>query len=98
MSKYKSKKLVNIAAEFYNKPFDDFRSQFGEIGIIPWYLNKENRHDDFSYIYDKGTKAEDLIKPIWLTRFNEPLKWYAYANQDCENWSTGGGIRFKKLS
>lgn len=97
MSKYKSKKLVNIAAEFYDKPFNDFKSQFGEIGIIPWYLDKENKHDEFSYIYDKGTKAEDLIKPIWVTRFNEPLKWYAYAKQDGDYWNAGGTIRFKKI-
>ena len=103
MWKFKSKKLIEKAKEFYEDQHNDFRAHFGEFGIQEWYFDrygyqkKDQDQDVFDYMFDKGTKSIEIIKPIYVNRWKEPLAWHTHALQNVDYWSTDICIRFKRI-
>ena len=103
MWKFKSKKLIEKAEEFYDDTHNDFRSHFGEFGIQQWFLDKyaypktNENEDGFAYMLDKGTKSIDIIAPAIVSRMNEKLSWHTHATQDINYFNEDILIRYKKL-
>ena len=103
MWKFKSKKLIEKAKEFYADHHSNQRGHFGEFGIQQWYFDnyanqeKGNDQDEFDYMFDDGTKSTDIIKPTYLDRFNQPLSWHTHALQDVNYFNQEVQIRYKKI-
>ena len=103
MWKFKSKKLIEKALEFYTDHHNSFRNHYGEFGIQSWFFDKYAvpnigiDGDEFLYMLDKGTNVVDLIKPVFLDKMNEKIVWHTHAKQDVNYFNTEFVIRYKKI-